>query len=484
MLSSRLAEDALHHLSVALPAITTSVFDSSPTAANSVCNGSTESNKKQRLVRSCASDAHITECRLDHVHHNCGVSDASDPAQSVDTPVATAHSDDLQGIRAEQTIRDRIASLLMLPEYTDQPPSHAGVTLTLCGMASISSALRLVQAHFEQNLKQAPDKGEIVVFGFPYLDTLKLVQRTELAPGGYHFFGHGDDSDLDKLEALLLKQQQQQQQQSSSESSKVAKDSVVVSKNVWAVFTEFPSNPRLRCPNLARLSALARTHGFLIMVDDTIGSFCNIDLIHPPDLQVDILCTSLTKIYSGTGDAFAGSLVINPHSPHASQLRALVPGLLLPGLYYSDAITLERNSRDYPQRAHLINNTTAQLVQWLHAHPCTESVYYPSLDPDSSRIFNTFLRTEDKLCDELKAIQFVAGYGCLFSIVLRDQFNTQAFFDALDVCKGPSLGTNFTLSCPYTLLAHYTELPWAAQYGVSSRLVRVSVGLEEFQVIL
>jgi cystathionine gamma-synthase len=31
----------------------------------------------------------------------------------------------------------------------------------------------------------------------------------------------------------------------------------------------------------------------------------------------------------------------------------------------------------------------------------------------------------------------------------------QAFFDALDTHKGPSLGTNFTLACPYTLLAHY-----------------------------
>ena len=52
------------------------------------------------------------------------------------------------------------------------------------------------------------------------------------------------------------------------------------------------------------------------------------------------------------------------------------------------------------------------------------------------------------------------------------------FYDALGVNKGPSLGTNFTLACPYTLLAHYTELSWAASYGVESELVRISVGLE------
>ena len=47
------------------------------------------------------------------------------------------------------------------------------------------------------------------------------------------------------------------------------------------------------------------------------------------------------------------------------------------------------------------------------------------------------------------------------------------------VTKGPSLGTNYTLACPYTLLAHYPELDWAESCGVSRWLVRVSVGLEQ-----
>ena len=35
-----------------------------------------------------------------------------------------------------------------------------------------------------------------------------------------------------------------------------------------------------------------------------------------------------------------------------------------------------------------------------------------------------------------------------------------AFFDAIDTAKGPSLGTNFTLTSPYAILAHYGELEW------------------------
>ena len=44
------------------------------------------------------------------------------------------------------------------------------------------------------------------------------------------------------------------------------------------------------------------------------------------------------------------------------------------------------------------------------------------------------------------------GYGGLFSVSLASGLSPTAFYDALDVYKGPSLGTNYTLACPYTLL--------------------------------
>jgi cystathionine gamma-synthase len=57
--------------------------------------------------------------------------------------------------------------------------------------------------------------------------------------------------------------------------------------------------------------------------------------------------------------------------------------------------------------------------------------------------------------------------------------NSPFVYDRLPFCKGPSLGTVFTLACPFTLLAHYTELDWAESCGVSRYLIRVSVGLED-----
>lgn len=65
------------------------------------------------------------------------------------------------------------------------------------------------------------------------------------------------------------------------------------------------------------------------------------------------------------------------------------------------------------------------------------------------------------------------------SLKFRTREAAYAFYDALPCAKGPSLGTNFTLTCPYTVLAHYWELDWTAQYGVDEDLVRISVGMED-----
>lgn len=76
------------------------------------------------------------------------------------------------------------------------------------------------------------------------------------------------------------------------------------------------------------------------------------------------------------------------------------------------------------------------------------------------------------------------GYGGLLSVVFHDDANAVTFYDAIETAKGPSLGTNFTLTSPYTILAHYTELDWARKYGVERGLVRISVGLEEGEQIV
>lgn len=92
-------------------------------------------------------------------------------------------------------------------------------------------------------------------------------------------------------------------------------------------------------------------------------------------------------------------------------------------------------------------------------------MYYPKLNPSRAN-YDTFRTAE-------------GGYGGLLSIVFHNEAHAITFYDAIETAKGPSLGTNFTLASPYTILAHYTELEWAEKYGVEKGLVRISVGLEE-----
>lgn len=111
---------------------------------------------------------------------------------------------------------------------------------------------------------------------------MKILQKW--GPG-CHFFGHGDEADIDRLESLL----------SSPEPPKIL-----------ALFCEFPSNPLLRSANLPRLRALANRYGFVIIVDETVGNFVNVEILP----YADIVVSSLTKIFSGETNVMGGRYVV------------------------------------------------------------------------------------------------------------------------------------------------------------------------------
>jgi cystathionine gamma-synthase len=71
---------------------------------------------------------------------------------------------------------------------------------------------------------------------------------------------------------------------------------------VAAVFCECPSNPLLQFPNLLRLRELADNYGFLVIIDDTIGNFVNVNVLQ----YADVMTTSLSKLFSGAADVMGG----------------------------------------------------------------------------------------------------------------------------------------------------------------------------------
>ena len=345
-----------------------------------------------------------------------------------------------RGVIAQDVIKARIAAVVGEPS--------SSIYLTVSGMAAIYSTYRAVRI-----LKG--NSAPVVVFGFPYLDTLKIMQRAEINPAGVYFFGFGNQDDLNKLEILLAE------------------------KSIAAVFTEFPSNPLLRCHDMLRLTELADKHDFVLVVDDTISSFANVDLLYGTKGKVlaDIVCSSLTKLFSGRGDVLGGSVVVNSSGRYGTQITSLFadPNILdIPEMFTIDAEILEKNSRDFIPRVQRINGTALSLAQWFQERAEVKHVYYPGISPCKGSYDVIAKKWEPGTG---------AGYGCLMSIIVVESLCVRKLFDSLELHKGPSLGTDYTLVCPYVMLAHYCELEWAASFGLDSRIIRISVGLEDFQEI-
>lgn len=321
------------------------------------------------------------------------------------------------GPEAKQMIRERIATFV--GESADR------VLLFPSGMAAMSQAMRVVQAH-------CPGARSIQL-GFPYVDVFKV--QTVTGPGS-HFVS---DYNLDEVARILA------------------------SETISAIVCEFPGNPLLGGASLPTLSRLARSHGVPLIVDDTAATYANVNVFP----HADLLVTSLTKAFSGEGDVMAGALAVCGSGPFTNDFERILAEGYEDLFWDDDALVLARNSRDFEARVFQSNATAEALCDWLLEQPAVTKLFYPKYTLRAA--FDEVLRPG-------------GGYGSLFSIELKNgPVNAPRFYDQLKISKGPSLGNNFSMACPYTLLAHFEELDWAESHGVSRWLVRVSIGLEPLE---
>ena len=114
---------------------------------------------------------------------------------------------------------------------------------------------------------------------FPYIDTLKILENFGR---GCVFYGHGNAAELRELETRLRR-----------------------GERFAAIFCEFPGNPLLRTPDLARIRELADIYDFAVVVDETIGNFLNVNVLP----WADVVVSSLTKVFSGDSNVMGGRLV-------------------------------------------------------------------------------------------------------------------------------------------------------------------------------
>lgn len=318
---------------------------------------------------------------------------------------------------AAQSLRRQLAQLYHCTEDD--------VFLQPTGMAAQFAALRAVMA-------RTPGRPTAQL-GFPYVDTLKLQQK----------FGHGGIllHNLDTIAADLR--------------------ALLDREPLAGCFCEIPGNPLLGSAEVRRVAPILRPHRVPLIADDVVATPVNVDL----GRFADLIATSLTKYVAGNCEVMGGALICNPRSPLHAELKALIRAQHEELLWSADAALLEQRVHAFPHRMMRHNENGLCIAERLRQHPAIERVWYPKWE----------------FSDAYEAVRKPqGGWGSLVTFLPKNaEAASPRIYDRLEVCKGPSLGTVFTLACPFTLLAHYTELDWAESCGVSRHLIRLSVGLED-----
>ncbi len=235
------------------------------------------------------------------------------------------------------------------------------------------------------------------------------------------------------------------------------------------VVTEAPTNPLVQTADLVHLSEVVHTAGGRLLIDPTLVSPLNVDVLPYADLVVN----SLTKYAGSSGDIIAGATIINPAGPDADWLRARVERRSDP-IYQRDLRRLAAQIGDYADVIARTNANAAAVVAHLQAHPGVKDVFW-ALHPDSRDNYLKIARSPDHL-------------GSIISFTVHGELAD--FYDRLTFAKGPSFGMHTTLICPFIYLAHFdlistpegrTEL---AAAGIDPNLLRLSLGTEPIEDIL
>ncbi|ERH62999.1 hypothetical protein N172_09095 [Pantoea dispersa EGD-AAK13] len=222
------------------------------------------------------------------------------------------------------------------------------------------------------------------------------------------------------------------------------------------LYLESPSSWVMSEQNLRQLATLARDAGVVTLIDNSWAS----PIFQQPLLYgIDIVVHSASKYISGHSDVVAG-LVIASHQ-HINNIARHISPFLGGKLSANEASLLMRGLRTLPLRMKQHQQSALQLAEKLRDHPQVSAVCHPGLNPP--------------------AWSTLRGYSGLFSFAVTEQVDIPQFCNALQLFHmGVSWGGFESLVMPaISVINQASEFNSAQDFGVSPRLIRISVGLEE-----
>ena len=247
--------------------------------------------------------------------------------------------------------------------------------------------------------------------------------------------------------------------------SALLKQTIEANKNVKLIHLETPANPTLQCVDIESICKIAHAHGVKVSVDNTVATPY---LQQPFALGADFVFHSATKFLNGHGSALNGVLlgkdlefmktkVWKWHVLLGGNSNAFDSYLLIQGMKTLE-IRMERHC-----------SNAAKVAQFLDKHAAIEKVNYTGLTNHPNHAI---------------ASKQMRQHAPLISFELKGGIEAgKKFLDALEVCtRAVSLGTVDTLVSHPASMTHFgIPREERIKYGISDGLIRMSVGIENYE---
>ena len=225
------------------------------------------------------------------------------------------------------------------------------------------------------------------------------------------------------------------------------------------VVFESPTNPVLKVADIARITSIARAHGALTLLDNTLGGLHN-----HGEFEVDLYAHSLTKYASGHGDVMGGAVIARRELVEALREDATNLG---PTLDPHAAYLVLRGLKTYFLRWDAQCRNAMCIAEFLASRPEVARVRYPGLPGDPGHAL---------------AARQMDGFGTLVTFDLAHGIEAGTrFAEALELFSiAASLGSTESLVVPPALQQprNMTD-EQRAWTGINAGTVRLSVGIED-----
>lgn len=261
-----------------------------------------------------------------------------------------------------------------------------------------------------------------------------------------------------------------------------------ISDKTKLIFVETIGNPRMDVPDIPAIAEIAHKAEIPFVVDNTLTTPF---LIRPSEFGADIIVHSTSKFINGHGTAIGGTIIdtgnynwrkgpfedIKKLSERVGQLAFLAH---LRNLIYRDlggcpapmnSFLMLQGLETLPGRIAKHCENAKKLAEYLKANPKVSWVNYPGLEN------NNFYSRVVKL--------FGSRGGGLLTFGLGDKQKAFKLIDSLKLAKNlANLGDAKTLVIhPSSTIFHEFSLEDQNRMGVTEDIVRVSVGIEDFEDI-